>query len=187
MLVNRQQLNQTAEGQHIQQAGESIYNLTLQLPEIKHRESAIEKVLAGLYDVTESQGVTFAPLDTQAYTIPEKVLHNKLKIYSASYDEFLEIYSLIQHQINNATFADPRFTLKVIKYIQGVYRKTVNSVRDSQEDSDWVIEKMFDVIQQDLRDCGATITLEEMRAVEYVIFYVFAECKIFEKPPIKSK
>lgn len=189
MVFDRQQ-HQEAVGENIQQAGRDLYSLTIQLPD-KRRDSAIEKVVSGLYDITGNQELSFTPPDTQTYTVHDKILHNKLETYRQFYDQFTDVYPLVQHKINIASTSDLSFRIKVIRYVQGVHRKTVMALQpatlNGQGAPDWIIEKMSCEIQQDLQNCGASITLEELQAVDYVIFYVFAECKIFDKPPIKQR
>ena len=41
-------------------------------------------------------------------------------------------------------------------------------------------------LEEDLNNCNALLKREEQLAVQYVIFYVFKECKIFNKPPEKQ-
>lgn len=180
-MFNR--LKQEALGSNIQQAGGDINNLTIQLSQKLHRPSAIERVISGLYDITEHQSLPFTPPDTQPYTIHDKIEHNKLSYYSRFYGELKENYPLVNHQIESATSSDPSFTLKVIEYVKGVYREVVST---NDDNPDGIIKNMAREIQKDLQDCGSNVSLEEIKAVEHVIFYVFAQCKIFDKPPPKT-
>ena len=49
-----------------------------------------------------------------------------------------------------------------------------------------IVSKMRKNLEEDLNNCNALLKREEQLAVQYVIFYVFKECKIFNKPPEKQ-
>lgn len=189
-LFSQDKPQQSITGSNNQQALGDINNLTIAFPPNAQRESAIEKVLAGLYSLTENQDLSFTPPDTQTYTIHDKILYNKLKTYQDFYDDFSEIYPLIAHKINIASSSDPVFRLKVIRYIQGIFRNTAIALNLEDSDAppppDKIIQEMSLSVKRELKDCNSLLDLDELNAIDYVIFYVFAECKIFDKPPIKK-
>jgi len=49
--------------------------------------------------------------------------------------------------------------------------------------ADKIIEKVCSEIETALIGKNTRLALEEQKAVEFVVFYIFAECKIFDKPP----
>ena len=62
-------------------------------------------------------------------------------------------------------------------YYRKIRRKNTNCSADK------IIEKVCSEIETALIGKNTRLALEEQKAVEFVVFYIFAECKIFDKPP----
>ena len=72
----------------------------------------------------------------------------------------------------------------IIEHIKSVYRDIRRTNADDTADE--IVSKMRKNLEEDLNNCNALLKREEQLAVQYVIFYVFKECKIFNKPPEKQ-
>lgn len=151
------------------------------------RDSAIAKILTELYDVTEQQRLAFTPPDTRVYSVRDKIRHNRLSEYSRFYDNFASYLPFVQYTINNTSDSDPSFRVRVIRYIQGKYRAAIMAIQPNEnvaiDNPDTVIFHICESVKKDLENCSTPIEVEGLDDVAYIVFYVFAECEIFDKPP----
>lgn len=178
MLGNKNQ--QDISGNCNQQAGGNIFNIYP--PQSKdHKPSAIEKVLYGLYSIGEKQ-FNFSSPDTLPYTLEQKIAFNEIKSYNQYYDDFLEGCSLIKAQIEVQSEADPGCEMALMHYVKSIYRQIMITHQNTTITADEKISRICSCLSDELKQSGANLTPEEYRAVEYVVFYVFSECKIFRKP-----
>lgn len=146
---------------------------------IKH-ESAIAKILMGFLDIVTD--VKYEKPDTVEYTIEDKIDHNHLTKYKDFFDEYMENYNLVQHKISTIQEEEPSFENRLISHIKNKYIKYYNN----QMHSDNILSKIIDDVEQELKN-HSTLPLEDIISVHYVVFYVFARCKIFEKPKKSQK
>lgn len=177
MLGNKNQ--QGISGNHNQQAGENIFNFYPSQSK-DHTPSAIERVLQGLYSIGTEQ-IQFFPPDILPYTLEEKIDFNGIKSYTQFYDDFLEGCGLVKLQIERQSEVAPECETALIHCVKSFYRKI--SIQFPNDTADEKIDKICQCLSDELQQSGANLILEERRAVEYVVFYVFSECKIFNKPP----
>lgn len=151
----------------------------------QRRNSAIERVLYGIYDLTSENRTSFLPPDTETYTIPDKIEHNKLVEYKERYSHYADFYQYVRARIDAASDSDPSIRVQIIRYVSTIYMRSKRKLKSTLEsvEPDHIINEMVEHITNELNDCRADLTLDELTAVGDVIFYVFAECKIFDKPP----
>lgn len=175
MMYNRQQ--QGIEGNHNQQAGGDIVNHNYPPPLDPHIPSAIEKVLSGIYCIADDQS-RFSSPDNIAYSIEEKIDFNQIT-YFEPYHQYPEGYDWVRTQIIKLSEIDPSCENKVIWHIRSLHRQALRNAKTPDE----IIGHIHSQLIGELNADHAKLTLEEKAAVDFVIFYVFAECKIFDKPP----
>ncbi len=145
----------------------------------EHIPSAIESVLSGIYKNAQNKE-TFTPPDTESYTIENKINFNEIS-YFDPLEDFQEGYHYVKAQIKKLSEVDPACETSIIQHIKCDYRQIRRQNKDCSSDA--IIEKVCACIKTALTETKAKLALEEQKAVEFVVFYAFAECKIFEKPP----
>lgn len=146
----------------------------------KHKNSAIENVLSGIYSITQDEKLCYHKLDTRSYKIEDKIDYNELHSFRDDVENYINYYYLVDAQINSGSENDPALNTKIIEYI----KQKLNSVNvtHKNESNDSKLIFLVDSIKEDLISWDAELDGDELTAVIYVIFYVFAECKIFKKP-----
>ena len=176
--------SQKVAGNNNQQAGRDINNISNYFESAKRIPSAIESVLSGLYKIQANEKATFTPPDNRPYTFMEKIEFNGIYEYQEYYDDFMESCGIVESQIKRLVELDPGCEVGIIEHIKSVYRDIRRSNADVTADE--IVSKMRKNLEEDLNNCNALLKREEQLAVQYVIFYVFKECKIFNKPPEKQ-
>ncbi|WP_143428628.1 ABC-three component system protein, partial [Helicobacter sp. 13S00482-2] len=115
--------------------------------------------------------------NTQDYTIEDKIDYNELSKYKHFFEDYMENYSLVRKKIDTFTDEDPLFDRVLIQYVKSKYQKYFRE--DTK--SDTVLNNIIEDIEKDLRE-STNLSPDDLCYVNCVVFYVFAECKIF-KPP----
>ncbi|WP_143428629.1 ABC-three component system protein, partial [Helicobacter sp. 13S00482-2] len=115
--------------------------------------------------------------NTQDYTIEDKIDYNELSKYKHFFEDYMENYSLVRKKIDTFTDEDPLFDRVLIQYVKSKYQKYFRE--DTK--SDTVLDNIIEDIEKDLRE-STNLSPDDLCYVNCVVFYVFAECKIF-KPP----
>ena len=174
-MCNGQQ--QGIEGNHNQQAGRDIVNHNYPPPLDPHIPSAIEKVLRGIYRIAVDQS-RFSPPDNKTYSIEGKIDFNQIR-YFKPYDQYQEGYDLIRAQIITLSTIDPSCEKSIIGHVCSLCRQALRNAKIPDEIIGYIHSQLISELNAD----HAKLTLEEKAAVDFVVFYVFAECKIFDKPP----
>lgn len=146
----------------------------------KHTNSAIEKVLSGLYSITKDDQLCYHRPDTQSYKIEDKIDYNELHSFKDDVENYINYYYLVDTQINSGSENDPALNTKIIEYIKQKLNRV--NVTHKNESNDSKLIFLVDSIKEELISWNAELDGDELTAVIYVIFYVFAECKIFKKP-----
>ena len=174
-MCNGQQ--QGIEGDHNQQSGRDIINHNYPPPLDPHIPSAIEKVLSVIDRIAVDQS-QFSPPDNKTYSIEEKIDFNQVT-YFKPYDQYQEGYDLIRAQIITLSTIDPSCEKSIIGHVCSLYREALRKVETPDEIIGYIHSQLIGELNAD----HAKLTLEEKRTVDCVVFYVFAKCKIFDKPP----
>ncbi|ORF02457.1 ABC-three component system protein [Snodgrassella alvi] len=146
----------------------------------KHINSAIEKVLSGLHSITKDDQLCYHRPDTQSYKIEDKIDYNELDSFKDDVENYINYYYLVETQINSGSENDPALNTKIIEYIKQNLNKI--NVTHKNESNDAKLISLVESIKEELINWNAELDGDELTAVIYVIFYVFAECKIFKKP-----
>jgi len=152
-----------------------IDNSTNYFIETTKHESTIANVLTGFLDIITD--VKYEKPDTNEYTIEDKIDYNKLKKYKDFFDDYMENYNLVRHKIMIILEDEPSFENKLIFHIKNKFIRWY----DTKIDPDEILSNIIDDLEQELKEYS-NLSLEDISGVQYVVFYVFARCKIFEKP-----
>lgn len=146
----------------------------------KHINSAVEMVLSGIYSLTQDEKLCYQKPDSQPYSIEDKIDYNELHSFKDDVENYINYYYLVETQINSGSENDPALNTKIIGYIQQKLNRV--NVIHKNESNDTKLIFLVDSIKEELISWNAELDGDELTAVIYVIFYVFAECKIFKKP-----
>ncbi len=145
-------------------------------------DSVVVKILANLLDLVRDGNAPYQPLDNTSYTIEDKIKHNEIQKYQTSYEYYMDGHIMISEKMRILTKTEPTAITKLDFYVRGLYSSAVeNPINDT---ADKVIEQIVVKIKNDLQ--GASLLPEEKVAIPVIVFYVFARCKIFEKPPVNG-
>ncbi|AQW82887.1 ABC-three component system protein [Campylobacter pinnipediorum] len=140
-------------------------------------ESSIQKILLKISDFTTD--VEYEKPDTKDYTIEKKIEYNELTNYKKFFDEYMENYNIVAEKIKIISETDPAFESKMIKYMRNIYMEN----NDDKANANEILDKIIKDIKYDLID--SDLNADDKSYIIYVVFYVFARCKIFKKPPSK--
>ena len=175
MLINKgNSISQGIEGDNNQQALNDINNIYLPT-EVRKVPSNIANLLQGISDMVDS--VTPSELDIIAFDLRKKVEHNEIVLYRQHFDFYVESMGLIEAKLNILVEYDALCREKIIKYIRTKWATIEASLLP-----DVRIATLVQLIKNDLLQ-HSTLNLEDIEHIPHVIFYVFSECKIFDKPP----
>lgn len=174
---------QEITGNGNQQANGNINNINIYSSEYG-RPAAIEKVLSGIYDVAQENLQKFAPPDTKPYTIEDKIEYNDIELYREFYDDFMSGYALVKYQIDAAAETDPNFENKITEYIKAIYISVWEELNEEdRKNPNAILWHMRQILEKEISSCSQRLAQEEIKAIGSVVFYIFAKCKIFKKPP----
>lgn len=170
--------NIKVDGTSNKTAGASLFDFsttTFMVESIKH-ESAISNILIGLSYFTTD--IEYEKPDTLEYTIEQKIDYNELNRYKDFFDDYMENYNLVKNKILIINDEDITFERRLISYIKSKFIKY--SIKDVN--SNELLDKMVNDIEIELKTYSS-LSLEDISSTHYIIFYVFAQCKIYTKPP----
>ncbi|WP_180061086.1 hypothetical protein [Acinetobacter sp. YH12124] len=144
------------------------------------RPSSIQRLLEGIADLETLDSV--AEPDTLPYTIEDKIKHNKLIEYLEDIDELIDWKYNISKRLSFLELNGfPGTQDKVISFVRRKWRKFKFEFPDNP---DQIISAICNDIESELKQViNSKLNHEDISYTTYVVFYVFAECKIFEKPP----
>lgn len=168
---------QTIIGNGNKTAGKDLFDYSSSyIVEATKHDSAIENILLGISKFTTD--IKYHKPDTIDYTVEDKIDHNKLEKYKVFFDDYMENYSIVKNKINLFEEQDLTFEKSLISYVKNKY--IIHFNKDISSDS--IINKIILDIENELKN-HSQLNLEDISSIHYIVFYVFAECKIFEKPP----
>ena len=171
---NDNSISQEIEGDNNQQALNDIYNIHLPAG-VRIVPSNIANLLQGISGMVDS--VTPLELDVIAFDLLKKVKHNEIVVYRQHFDFYVENISLIEAKLNILVEYDALCKGKIIQYIRTKWATIEASLLP-----DVRISTLVQLIKNDLLQ-HSTLSLEDIEHIPHVVFYVFSECKIFDKPP----
>lgn len=144
--------------------------------------SAIQNLLMNILNIEKREDASLSNEDYQTYSIEKKIFYNEISIYDKYYDEFKDGYTVVETRLRDLEmngFADVRQL--IINYVCKKYR--LLSCQNISPDA--LIFSLDTEISNELRSVyTGKLSIDEINHVDYVIFHVFAKCKIFDKPPI---
>lgn len=174
MLDNTQ--SQTNIGSGKQAGRDLVDNSTIyNFSPVKHA-SSIERVLQGISSFT-AKTQPEKP-DTADYTIEDKINHNKLEKYKQFFDDYMNYYDIVREKVSIFEEQDLVFGKKLISHVKNKYINNFNS----EKTADDIVSKIISDIEIELK-AHSILDLEDISGIHFIVFYVFAECKIFAKPP----
>ena len=177
-LNNSQDIAINIKGANNKTSGRDLYDYsnTIIFTE-KKCESSIEKVLKEIYNIPID--IEYEKPDTEAYKIENKIEYNKLSKYKYFFDDYMENYDNVRRKIKlTVDEGDIIFEKRLLAYIKSKYIKHCTK----QKNGDSILDLLIKEIEQELKEYSS-LTLDDISAVHFVVFYAFAECKIFDKPP----
>jgi len=149
------------------------------LPEQDLTSSTIHKLLNG---ISKLKPVVHPKLpDTTPYTTEAKVSHNNIYQYLKHFDRFQKFAWNIQAQIDYLEEnSAPGVAEQLFNYVEQIWM----DVSFNEDNPDIIIKKICNEIKDELTKTTSNIlTLEDIRYIPFMVFFVFSKCKIFEKPP----
>jgi len=90
----------------------------------------------------------------------------------------MENYNIVSEKIRIISSTDSTIESKLINYIRNKYINISNDKATSNE----ILDKIVQEIENDLKG-SCNLNLDDIAYTHYIVFYVFARCKIFKKPP----
>lgn len=175
MLDKHQIITVTGSGNKTA-AGDLFDYSTSYVMEVTKHDSAIENILLGISSFTAD--IKYEKPDTADYTIEDKINHNKLEKYKDFFDDYMDNYNIVKNKISVFEEQDITFEKRLISHVKNKYMIHY----DKKNSSDDILCKIISNIEMELKT-HSNLALEDISGIHYVVFYVFAECKIFEKPP----
>lgn len=146
------------------------------------KESIMFNLLTNIALMIANNDIKVEKPDNQPYEITDKIVFNDIR----SYYEFQENYDdgmcIIEQRLrsieDNATGS---IKPQIFRYVNSIFRKIKRKFPNYS--SDQIIENVEQEITEELKEYYKhTLSPEDLSHVEFVVYYVFAACKIFEKP-----
>lgn len=149
------------------------------------KESIMFNLLTNIATMIANNDIKVEKPDNQPYEITDKIVFNDIKLYlefQESYDDGMCIIEQRLRSIedNSSGSIKPQ----IFRYVNTIYRKVKRTFPDSSPDH--IVEKIELIITEELKEYYKhTLPPEDLSHVEFVVYYVFAACKIFEKPSLQ--
>lgn len=149
------------------------------------KESIMFNLLTNIATMIANNDIRVEKPDNQPYEITDKIIFNDIKLYlefQESYDDGMCIIEQRLRSIedNSSGSIKPQ----IFRYVNTIFRKVKRTFPDSSPDH--IVEKIELIITEELKEYYKhTLPPEDLSHVEFVVYYVFAACKIFEKPSLQ--
>lgn len=161
----------------------TIYNGDLTINEApKPKESIMCNLLNNIASMIANREIHPELPDNLLYTISDKVSFNNINIYLTHEDYFEEGLYIVENRLRTIEdSAIGNIKPQIFRYIQGYYVSVTMS--DQNLTSDQIIYLTEQSIISDLKEYYfQVLSPEDLGHVRFVVYYVFASCKIFLKP-----
>lgn len=146
------------------------------------KESIMFNLLTNIATMIANNDIKVEKPDNQPYDITDKIVFNDIKLYleyQESYDDGMCIIKQRLRSIEDN--ASGSIKPQIFRYVNTIFRKVKRAFPCYS--SDQIIEKIEHTITEELKEYYKhTLPPEDLSHVEFVVYYVFAACKIFEKP-----
>ena len=146
------------------------------------KESIMFSLLTNIALMIANNDIKVDRPDNQPYEITDKIIFNEIKSYfdfQESYDDGMCIIEQRLRSIEDNAMGSIK--PQIFRYVNSIFRKVKRTF--PQHSSDQIIEQIEQKITEELKEYYKyTLSPEDLSHVEFVVYYVFAACKIFEKP-----
>ncbi len=152
------------------------------LPDQNLTPSTIHRLLNGISKLNSVIQAKYP--DTLPYTTEAKVQHNHILQYIKHFNSFQKFSWSIQSQLDFLEEnANPGITDQLYNYVEQVWIE----LSFDEDNPDLLVKKICNKINEELKmNVSKFLTVDDIRYIPYVVFFVFSKCKIFEKPPCSS-
>ena len=156
----------------------NVYNFSLPEPKANIMQKLLQDIAIMLSD---KQYYPELP-DTELYNILDKIEFNNLKRYADDYEYYDEGMYIIEQRLKTIEeSADGSIRHQIIQFVNNVYRGIKYEAKNITADD--LIHRVECKIKDDLKEYYKhTLSPEDLSYVGFVVFFVFASCKIFDKP-----
>lgn len=148
----------------------------------KPKEGIMCNLLNNIANMISSREIHPELPDNLLYTINDKINFNNINIY-LSYEEYFEegLYIVENRLRTIEDSAIGNIKPQIFRYVQGFYISA--KMLNPEFSSDQVINFTEQSIISELKEYYFQIlSPEDLGHVRFVVYYVFASCKIFDKP-----
>lgn len=152
------------------------------LPDQNLTPSTIHRILNGISKLSPVIQAKFP--DTLPYTTEAKAQHNNILQYIKHFNSFQKFAWSIQSQLDFLEANTiPGISEQLYNYVEQVWIE----LSFHEDNPDLLVKKICQQINDELKiNDSIFLTVDDIRYIPYVVFFVFSKCKIFEKPPCSS-
>lgn len=148
------------------------------------KESIMFGLLTNIANMIANSEIKVEKPDNQPYEITDKIVFNEINSYLTYQENYDDGMCIIEQRLrsieDNATGS---IKPQIFRYINTIFRRVKRGHPDISPDK--TIELIEEIITQELKEYYKhTLSPEDLSHVEFVVYYVFAACKIFEKPSL---
>lgn len=161
----------------------TIYNgITTIIEAVKPKEGVMCNLLNNIANMIADREIHPELPDNLPYTINNKIEFNNIEIYLKHEDYFEEGLFIVEKRLRTIEdSAIGNIKPQIFRYVKGFYISALSS--NSDLNSDQIINFTEQSIISELKEHYFQIlSPEDLGHVRFVVYYVFASCKIFEKP-----
>lgn len=120
--------------------------------------------------------------DNLPYKVSDKIIFNQIYLYS-TYEEYFEdgLY-IVENRLRTIEDSSTgNIKPQIFRYVQGFFIR--HRFSNKEYNGDQLIRLTEQSIINDLKEhYSQVLSPEDLSHVQFVVYYVFASCKIFEKP-----
>jgi hypothetical protein len=149
------------------------------------KESIMFGLLTNIATMIANNDIKVEKPDNQPYEITDKIVFNDIKLYLEFQESYDDGMCIIEQRLRSIEDnASGSIKPQIFRYVNTIYRKVKRTFPDISPDH--IVEKIELIITEELKEYYKhTLPPEDLSHVEFVVYYVFAACKIFEKPSLQ--
>lgn len=147
-------------------------------------ETMLFKVLDKITNLIENTQIVPSSSINLPYDIGVKIAYNEIKCYERDRDIYEDgMYRVIMRLKEIEDNSDGSIKPKLFNYVNSIFRDIRN--RNPDYSSTKIVCSVEDKIREQLQsyDKQSFLSPEDLTHVEHIVYYVFASCKIFDRPP----
>lgn len=173
---NDSSISQKIDGNDNQQAVNISNTNIYQASNVRNIQSNMAKLLQGISEMVDNVEPMLP--DTIAFDLLKKVEYNQITLYKDHFDFYVENKSLVDSKLKILVeYGDIQCREKIVRYVRNKWANIQNTGT-----ADDRINALVKVLEIDLKQ-HSDLNVEDISHIPHVVFYVFSECKIFDKPP----